>query len=287
MRLLLLPGMGDIHWVALKLESWLERRGIKQPEVWVWDFDGRPRSIDFVDRIPFVKRGGYHTFVKTDNTAFNRLYYQVNQTDAEHNFLGFDALIGTNGNMRNGIPFANIMEGASVNYDYGPELTDADHEYGIIQRKLGPYFVLCFSNFGMFSQQWFFYMPPAIVRGMLDVLKTAFPRHRFIFTGCKWDGPYTDLIKTDKDHTLLGKTSTGELLGLLQHSEGFLGWCGGNSIVAQHLGVPTVVWWSKRYFPLHDRTGWEHPASRHLVLEVENYKPDTPELIIRFLKESR
>lgn len=281
--------MGDIHWVALKLESWLERRGIKNPEVWIWDFDGRPRSIDFVDRIPFVKKGGYHNAPQTaGKNVFNRLYMSLNPTDSQADVLGFDALIGTNGNMRNGVPFSSIMEGAAINYDYGPVLTMEDIEFGLHVRKSGPYFVLCFSNFGMFEHSWCKVMTPEIVQGMLARLKTAFPNHRFIFTGLKWDEPYTRMIANDGDHSLLGKTSTGQLLGLMKMSDGFLGWCGGNSIVGQHLGVPTVVWWSKKYFRRHDRTGWEHPAGRHLVLEVEDFEPDsTPRLITQFLKESQ
>ena len=60
MKILTIPGIGDIHWVMLKLESWIAKNCPGEiPEVHVWNFDGRPRSEDFVKRIPFVKFGGY------------------------------------------------------------------------------------------------------------------------------------------------------------------------------------------------------------------------------------
>src|SRR5690606_25859798 len=49
-RLLLLPGIGDIYWVAVKLAGW---SAAYRPQVAIWNFDGRPRSLEYVRRIPF------------------------------------------------------------------------------------------------------------------------------------------------------------------------------------------------------------------------------------------
>src|SRR5690554_3999499 len=102
--------MGDIHWVCLKLRDWLKRRGHLTAEVHIWNMDGRPRSIEFIDRVHWLKRGGY--FEAPADEEFKRLYMLEHRTDSVYNHLGFDAVIGTNGNMRNGVPFYKIMEGA-------------------------------------------------------------------------------------------------------------------------------------------------------------------------------
>lgn len=288
-RLLLLPGLGDVHWVMLKLQDWLRRHGPEwnMPEVWIWNIDKRPRTLDYLDYVPFVRKGGYsHIDLMKDQAKFNSLYMKPGTADVIYDFHGFDALIGTNGNMRNGVPFSKIMGGAAVNYSYGPVLPPCT--YGAEEARKGPYFVLCFSSYGMFGGSWIRYMHPHKIRRLLKVLKEQYPAHRFLFTGCAWDQEFTDQIASPCDEVLVGDTPLLEFLSLLQHSSGYIGWCGGNAILAQHIGVPTVCWWSRHYFPSHDRTGWQtpHGKSKHLVLEVEDYQTNTAGQIISFLESS-
>jgi hypothetical protein len=284
MKILLLPGLGDIHWVLLKLQSWLKRRNIRtKPIVSLWDIDNRPRSIEYLDRIPWLIKGEYlrEDFNKHKN-IFNSLYTTTNSNDYVENFLGYDILIGTNGNMRNGVSFRSILGGADVNHDYGPVLTPEDLFFGLELLKKGPYFILCFSNYGMFADAWCNVLTADKIRAMLDLLKIKFPSHRFIFTGCSWDDAFTKQV-VGNDINLTGQTALGNFLGALKYSSGYIGWCGGNSIIAQHLKVSTVVWWSNRYFPKHDRVGWERPGARHFVLDVEDFVYTTPEKVAQFL----
>lgn len=265
-RILLLPGLGDVHWVLLKLRSWLARMGWNEvPELHIWNIDGRPRTVAYFDFIPWIKAGTYHEIdLKANKVQFDSLYMRENPSDCILGFQGFDALIATNGNMRNGVPWSRIMGGASTDPGYGPVLSKSN--FG---QERGNYFVLCFSGFGMFKNAWCRPMPAKVIQKMIDDLKLRFPNHQFVFTGCSWDDEFTRQIIRFDDHYIVGETTLPQLLSLLVNSSGFIGWCGGNSIVAQHLGVKTVSWWSSRYFPKHDRTGWA--TGPQLVLEVENF----------------
>lgn len=276
-RILLLPGLGDVHWVFLKLQSWLKRMGPEweNPEVSIWNIDNRPRTLEYFQFVPWVKPGGYVDIplVGKDKLKFNSLYQHLNDGDVLFNFHGFDAFIGTNGNMRNGKPFRDILGGAEINYEYGPVLPP--HEFGERERERGPYFVLGFSGFGMFEHSWCPKMTAENIKDLVKGLKTQFPGYRFVFTGCSWDDAFSRQCVGEGDVALVGKTTLPEFFSLLRHSSGYLGWCGGNSILAQHLGIPTVVWWSRIYFPKHDREGWQTlgPRGPHqLVLEVEDFE---------------
>ncbi len=286
--ILLMPGLGDIHWILLKLEGWLKMKGWEKPEVWIWDIDNRPRSIDYFDYIPWVKKGGYFKLPLegTDKKIFDSLYMNMGSPDWVPDFHSFDALIGSNGNMRNGVPFTQILEGAPINFEYGPVGINDDF-LDFVKR---PYILCGFSNHGMFGGKWAKHITPEIIGGILHAIKIeSGDRFDFVFTGCEWDKPYADKIANKQEYiNVCGKTSLHQFLSLIKNASGYMGFCGGNSIMAQHLGIPTVEWWSKTYFPQHDRKGWETYPERgnHLVLEVENYKVggESRKQIVNFLK---
>lgn len=287
-KILLVPGIGDIHWALKKLQSWLLRRGWADPEVWIWDIDGRPRALEYLSYIPWLKPGGYwrQDLVGDVKLTWNQLYHHQGSPDYVLDFCGFDAFVGLNGNMRNGVPFAVLLEGAEVNHGYGP--SGFPDYYGQKHREEGPYFVLAFSDFGAFRKHWCSVMNPQVIQGLVERLHQSFPGHRFLFTGCRWDLYFTkQLVTTERDEILVGQTSISDHLSLLNRSDGFLGFCAGSAMMAQHLGTPTVVWWSRVYFPRHDRRGWEtpHPKKNHLVLDVEAYlEKETPRVVTDFLK---
>lgn len=311
-RILLLPGLGDIHWTLVKLRGWLAKRGwdAEPPELSIWDVDNRPRSIDYFDLVPWCRRGEYAKIplVGKPKQVFDALYLHPGSPDYALDFCGYDALVGLNGNMRHGRPFAGLLEGAPADFAYGPRLAQPQPRSAILSpgtcearpapEKVAlrasreaterPYFVLCFSDYGMFANSWCGRVGAERVKGLLRELRRAFPRHRLLLTGCAWDSAFSKaLAGVEGVENVVGETSLVEFLWLLKHARGYVGWCGGNSIVAQHLGVPTVVWWSKLYFPSHDRRGWETPGARHAVLEVEDFVDvHTPRAVSKFLAEA-
>lgn len=288
-KILVMPGLGDIHWILLKLQDWLASRGPEwaMPEVSIWDIDNRPRSIDYFDYVPWVKKGGYFRLdlKGEDKKIFDKLYLHPGSPDFCRDFHGYDVLIGTNGNMRNGVPFTTVLNGSIPNYNYGPVGIDRSFK-DFVREK----YILCgFSNHGMFAGPWVKHISPDIIHGLLAAIKREFgDQYEFVFTGCEWDKPYADKVCTKNGYTnICGKTNLHQFLSLINNASAYLGYCGGNSIMAQHLDTPTVEWWSKTYFPKHDRRGWETPNAPHLVLEAEEYSHGGPTrtLILNFLRE--
>lgn len=294
-KLLLVPGIGDIHWICLKLQSWLYNKGwdYSPPDVWIWDIDGRPRALEYLYYVSWLNPKGYmhQELVGEAEKIWDRIYRKPGSPDYVEGchteiFNSFDAVIGLNGNMRNGVPFSQLLEEAEINHNYGP--TPFPDYCGRAELEKGPYFIVAFSDFGAFKHHWCCVFTPQVIKNLLRYVRTFFPGHRFIFTGCSWDLEFTRQIMEDsRDSLRVGETTLMEHLSLLQKSSGFLGFSAGSAMMAQHLGVPTVVWWSRAYFPKHDRRGWETPYQKynHLVLDVEAYlEKETPRQVAEFLR---
>ncbi len=174
MRILTICGIGDIHWVMLKMESFIEKecKGVI-PEITVWNFDGRPRADGFVKRIPFVKFAGY------DNEPMGRqqkrLFHEVYMDGSKEvvaGFKGYDYFICVNGSLRIGHSMNNIMPQYGTNWNYKINVDDCTSSYN------EPYIIFYFSNHGMFTD-WVSKMNSEKIRSFMQQIKG----YKLILTG--------------------------------------------------------------------------------------------------------
>lgn len=270
MKLLLAPGLGDIHWVLLKMEDFIQRHCAGEvPEIWIWDFDGRQRSEGLIERVPFVKKGGYWSQSTAKYEKMFRDLYLHGNRDIEWSFAGeFDAFICPNGSISNGMPWQNVLHEYATNWSYPVTETNEDAlEAEKIAEKLGPLILTGFSNFGMFHRSWAAHLPPDRCANILRRIPAT-----VVLTGSQWDQQYCNQLSGVNIVNLVGKTSVGVFLSLLRRCRGMIGWCGGNTILSTHLGTPTACIWSK-FFPAQGfRTNWVEPArvgTTYFPLEVE------------------
>jgi hypothetical protein len=152
-RILVLPGMGDIHWVALKLRAFCESQGIEKPELWIWDIDGRKRSLEFVQRLPMATAGGYWEQALTADIrpAFFGSYMRPG-ADVVPGFMGFDWFLCFNGSLRWGRNLErDILPGLAADWGYELAQTREEAMLGEAFRATGRYVLLYFSGHGMFS----------------------------------------------------------------------------------------------------------------------------------------
>lgn len=248
-KILVLPGIGDIYWVMTMLEDFCEQRRIVNPTVAVWDFEGRQRGIEYVQRIPFVKSGGY--FVKPPHPhklpAF-RQSYQTGQRSIIKGLFGHHYYIAVNGAIRHGRSIADATK-CSVNWYPTYTRTDAERTAEAkLRADFGDYIMLHFSAFGMFrywTQAW-----------PLEKCATFIQRVRersgktLLLTGAGWDRPFAEelAVRTGVVN-LVGLTDADAFFGLLHGASAVAGWCGGNTILATTLQKPTMMLWSREFFP--------------------------------------
>ena len=286
-KILVLPGMGDIYWVMTKMQSFIEKEGIDIPEIWIWNFDNRPRSEDYVRRIPFVEFGGYwdHPVVEPE---FSDSYHY--NTWLVENFEGFDYYISMNGVLVMGDKISNSYGLDKYETDwYFPFFTPKSEEAAgrKFKEKYDRYIVAYFSELGMFGA-WVKHFKPVRCWAMLKKIAEQLDA-KVILTGCEWDRPFNDEIKAfDKDDRfidMIGETSIDEFYGLIKNSLGVIGWCGGNTIKTTSFHVPTVMFWSKLRFPEQKfYTNCVPPNcvnKWYIPLTVEDFAGTKNDLIIR------
>src|SRR5690606_12822491 len=110
MKILVLPGMGDILWVATFLQSFIATHDLGVPEVYVWDFDGRKRSLEYVERIPFVRAAGcveHPNSHPARGPSYHRRRHQSSHTDVlgHHNYLAVNAALWRGRSTPDAVPY--------------------------------------------------------------------------------------------------------------------------------------------------------------------------------------
>lgn len=271
MKILVIPGIGDIHWVLLKLEAFIAKNCPgEKPEVWVWNFDGRPRSGDFIKRIPFVKFGGYlDRSIDMDKKRFHNSYMKGDPRDAKiQNFHGFDYYLCVNGMLRVGADWKTIFPEYNTNWNYEINLDGCTTP---IKEK---YIMFYFSDHGMFKGAWTGHLTHHKIAKLLNNMQNW--GYKLVLTGSSWDKPFNDkimqAITTSQVINMCGDTSLDDLLGMIKGAAAFVGWCGGNTIISQHLNTPTLMLWSN-YFDKRFQTNWVDPRrinNMYIPMNVEN-----------------
>lgn len=259
-RILVVSGLGDIHWVALKLQSFMDARGIVDPEVDIWNIDQRPRSMEFLKRIPFVKAGSYFDgqLIRDVKRKF-RSCYMTGGVDVIPNLCGYDYFICVNGSLRVGTRIEETMDGCAVDWNYALLQSDAEKEAFASWTYRGPFVMLYFSDHGMF-RDWINSWPVTAIATFVRDLAARLPEHRLVLTGSSWDREFGQRLMHELTgesclYNLVDRTNFDQFMGMLRACSGFVGWCGGNSIMATHLRKPTYMLWSD-YFIREFQTNW-------------------------------
>lgn len=254
-KILLPPGSGDCHWVFLKMESIIKSKlQGRKPEIWVWSqVKSRDRSEDYIRRIPFVKWGGY--FPAHQHSGYGREVFGNGNPCVSNDWQGFDLFISFNAPLNRGEPIDSIMPECWLNWDYEINLTSDDLLFGLkTKAKYGHYVPVCFYNGGCYGQ-WNKYIEiEPLLEGLLENGYTP------VLTGREWDEPFMEKFMKPGYVNLIGKTSMGQLLGLLRHASGFIGHAAGNGMLAQHLNCKTFMYWLPEQWTPAFMTNWVDPC---------------------------
>ena len=281
---LLPPGLGDIHWVLLKLQGFLNAHGFNGADVWIWDVGGPRRSAEFVKRVPFVRFIDY--LVVPDRRAVSAFCTQLNPVMA--NTWGFDFVIALNGYLEAGLPLEPAMDNAAIHWDYPILTTPAECEFARSHTARGPWILLYFSGLAQVFKRWTDLVTPKRVADLIDELQYAWPDRRVIFVGLPWDHGFAEQVSGVAAENLVGQTSFDEYVALLRGADGMIGFANGNTILTTHFGVPTVMVWNQdRYTYANFRLNWVAPQSLYAPVEIDNFDPESLVSKLRSLMNRR
>lgn len=259
LRLLLPPGIGDIHWCMLKMQSLARAlNGSHPPEVSVCSMNGeRDRAADYLRKVPFVEFAGYHE-MQGHRNDFRRVFSDGERLE---NYQGFDHFYGYNLPVLHGDPPGKWWpEQCEAAFDYPLLISDRERETEARAKAQGPYVLASFYRAGWYQRWWDALRPDQI----LKELRLALPEHRIILTGASWDAPLMrELADATGALSLAGGTSIDELFGLIRGASVYVGHAAGNTMMSVHLRTPTAIVWHPDTFVEGMWTCWAPPGEQH------------------------
>lgn len=282
--LLLPPGIGDNHWILLKLRSFMEVHAPGETfRAHIWNPDGKPRALEWLQRIPWLEVGGYfrHPWTHEYNEVYGTGPRQVIE-----GFEGFDYLIGVNPALERGCAMSEVLPECVTEWDYEVVPTEEEMQFGEhFLRHNGPYILLFFCNHGFYAEHWLQSLSVKKLVGFIQALATAYPHTKLVLTGKDWDVDFSTQLAaaagTPQVISLAGQTTLPQLLGLIRHARAFVGFPAGNGMVAQHLGCPTLmIWCGESYrarFHKDFSTNWVDPkkvGSVYTPVYVDSFQED-------------
>lgn len=287
------PGIGDTYWVMAKLQGWLERKGIRLPDIYVHG-RGPKRTEPFVRRIPFVRFAGHKDFGFSHPVA--REAYGTGGSEGGRcvipDVFGCDWLISFNAALNRGDSLDDAMPDVPTDWYLPlfrslPELRYRD----AFREEHGPYVLVFLVDKGWYGKWTDEFNESAL----LDTLNRVHRAGRtVVFTGAEWDrdGLGHRLARKPQFVDMVGETSFEELTALLDGADCVFGMPAGNTLLAPMFGTPTVLLWN-RHFPEPfwtntvppDSAGrWYHPVETRgagprevarLILETKRTMPLT------------
>lgn len=249
-KILVPPGIGDIHWVIVKLQSFIKEHKIQgQPEVWIASFDSaKDRAIDYLKMIPFIKAAGYKYVSKAD-IPWKEAYADENGRTVYRNVAGCDYFIAFNGQLRGPKMLDHINPEYPCNYDVPMFESIEQKEYTkLVKKTFGKYVVAYFIDHGMYRKWVDDFSADKIISVLNGIQRNT--GYKIVFVGSFWDStPFIQKIKKNVKNIvdLVGKTSIEDVFGLIKGAEGVIGYPSGITIMSTFFKVRTYIFWNE-YF---------------------------------------
>ncbi len=269
-KILVAPGSGDIHWVMLKMQGFIERvlNGVT-PEIWVWSENAsKDRAQGFIERIPFVKWGGYFRAEKFKPDGINMFVH--GNPYLRLDFQDFDYFMAFNRPLEDGKDLErDIMPKVPVNWNYPIQLHLEDMDYAMnMQEKVkGRGYIVCAFFGHSFYSKWLKTYGPNKIRGLLKKI-VGRTYYTPLLIGREWDKPFMETLWVPGCADITGNTEMGQMLALCQKARAFIGFAAGNGMLASHLGTKTYMLWGPHFKSPNFQLNWVHPLRRHT-----SYKP--------------
>lgn len=282
-KILVPPGIGDVHWVLTKLQAFINKKKLGIPDIIVLcnkdkKHKSHIRSFPFIEMFPFVNATWETRDTRTKKEIWKEAYAQRGKTIFPK-ILDCDYFVSYNGILEGGYSLTDVDVDLECNWEL-PRFVSLEEEKFRKQaiKKYGKYIVFHWVFKGTY-QNWIREFPItdviAVIKGIIE--KTGYTP---IFLGAGWDKQDSVLQNIKKQIPnmvdLIGETSVEQLFGLLRGSVLMVGYPSGLAMMAASFGVKTFMLWNDWHrYPFHWNTSPD--AVKNKTYFIENTKNITVE----------
>lgn len=238
------PGIGDMHWVLTKLESFKYKNSIDELNVVI---DRNPElsySREFLRLVPFIDS-------VDDNQRHLPFKFSIaggDGTPLQQNVNGVDYLIEFNSRLEQGIRLEKILPEYDVDFNYPIEYPREARSFTeLIKKGMGGKLYLFYTSSIQGNKNWCKGTWEA--RDWIKLAEMVYKetKIKILLMGAQWDAGYGAMIKSiDRKNVIqnfVGKTKIAEALGLLRESNFLVGFLSGLVILATRFKIPCVSFW--------------------------------------------
>lgn len=243
------PGIGDLHWIMTKLESFKAKNNIQKLKVvvnleWMTQNNRHTYSLDYLELLPFIDSAES----KVEKLPFEYALAGGLGTPLFTNHGGCDYMIEFNSELEKGTKLLDILPGYDTNFNYPiARPPEADEWAEAIKQSQDDKFVVIFTASTEGNDMWAnrLWCPR-------DWVKLAQRIHdqtkcRSVVVGGKWDKSYAERIcQLDEANVILdivGQTSIAQLFALLRKANVVIAYQCGVMMMAVHFRTPAVAFW--------------------------------------------
>lgn len=253
-KILFPAGIGDIYWSLIKLESFLKKKQLSKPDIYIGtrpdEFNSHNRAFPFLEMFPFVNSTGAVLNVDERPPRFWEKTYNNPDTGIFTDVLGCDYFMVYNGPINAGKALNEIDQEFECNWEPEMVLPSFTSIFGQkIKEYNGEYIVYHFGTRGTYKYWIDEFSLDQIVNSIhfISERTQTFP----ILAGGAWDlqddGLNHIVSETDFMVDFRGRTTLNKLLGMIQGAKMVIGFPSGLSMVSPALGTKTVSLWSGLY----------------------------------------
>lgn len=243
------PGIGDLHWIMSKLESFKQVHNIEYVSV-LMNLGYSPSrsihdcSLEYLKLIPFIDaaQSVIRTLPFEYSLAGGAGTPLMKNRDCCHYLIEF------NSQLEQGVKLANILPEYEINFNYPiiePSLTKIFAER--LREELGGKLVLIFTGGLEGNRVWV--KDLWTVHDWMDIARKIYSitKCKLVLIGARWDRTYAKkLIALDREkiiHDLTGKTSVAKLFALLRIADLVVAYQCGVVNMGVHFRAPVAGFW--------------------------------------------
>lgn len=260
MKILFPPGIGDIYWSLVKLQSFLEKKGeTKKPDIYIGtrpdEFNSHNRAWPFIEMFPFVNSTREILNVDENPPRFWQEAYTQSETGIFADVLGCDYFMVYNGPINAGVSLDEVDTKYECNWDLPMQVSQVQYDFGReCTAKFGDYIVYHFGTRGTYKH-WTDEFNLKQISQSIRLISSR-TETKPILAGGIWDREDSGLnriVHNTNCVDMRGETDLEQLYGMIRGAKAVIGFPSGLSILSPAIGTKTLSLWSS-YYP--EGTWW-------------------------------